>query len=254
MEVLLREDGPKLLPNPPALGKAARQIRRLLTRLVIKLFVEKSRKRIVNTNVIGFQIKVLPGIFHPRYYFSSRFFAKVLSEQIAFSGKRVLDIGCGTGILSLVAGRAGASVVAVDINPDAVKCTKMNADANNLAHRVEVLESNLFDQVKSSESFDYIITNPPFYEGEPASREEYAWKGGADRRFLRTIAREAPKFLRAGGCILCVLSSDADVDAQLRVFVEAGYTWSLLASKRFPFERMYVVKLSPAGDNESHEA
>ncbi len=254
MQVLIREDGSNLLPHPPLLGKSVRQIRRLLTRLIIKSFVERSRKRTVTTNVIGFQIKVLPGVFHPRYYFSSLFFAKVLSEQIAFSGKRVLDIGCGAGILSLVAGRAGASVIAVDINPEAVKCTRMNADANNLAHRVQVLESNLFDHLKSSEPFDYIITNPPFFQGEPASPEEHAWKGGADNRFLRMMAREAPRFLRTGGCVLCVLSSDGDVDAQLRLFVKAGYTWSLMASKRFPFERIYVVKLSPAGENESREA
>lgn len=50
--------------------------------------------------------------------------------------KKVLDIGCGTGILSLFWAKLGANVIAVDINPLCVEVTKNNLALNNLSGKV----------------------------------------------------------------------------------------------------------------------
>lgn len=122
----------------------------------------------------------------------------------------------------------------------------MNAADNDLSDRVQPIESNLFEKLLDMGRFDYVITNPPFFDGEPASVEEAAWKGGTNQLFLKTVAREARKFLQPDGSVICILSSDGNVVEQVRFFTDAGFTVDLLSSKRFPFERMYVFNFSLA--------
>ena len=84
------------------------------------------------TRAAGFRLRVRPTVFHPRYFLTSEFFANFISD-IDLTGKRVADVGTGSGILALAAARAGAaSVVALDINPNAAKVTAENAQANGL--------------------------------------------------------------------------------------------------------------------------
>ncbi len=76
--------------------------------------------------------------------------------------KRVLDLGCGSGILASVALEKGAeSVVATDISAMAIDAAKRNLPKDE---RVEVIESYIGDRFE--ERFDLIITNPPFHEGK----------------------------------------------------------------------------------------
>src|SRR5467141_3667753 len=69
------------------------------------------------TRAAGFRLIVRPTVFHPRCFITSEFFASFISRQ-DLTGKRVADVGTGSGILGLAAARAGAaSVTAVDVNP-----------------------------------------------------------------------------------------------------------------------------------------
>jgi len=59
-------------------------------------------------------------------------------------GKRVVDFGCGSGILGIAAAKLGASeVVAVDIDPQALSATRSNALRNEVVGRVRVTEASL---------------------------------------------------------------------------------------------------------------
>ena len=61
-------------------------------------------------------------------------------EEMDLEGKRLLDVGCGTGILSVAALKLGAAeVVAVDIDRAAVETTLENAKLNGLSHRIKVV-------------------------------------------------------------------------------------------------------------------
>lgn len=70
---------------------------------------------------------------------TTRLVARAMKEHAsALSGATVFDIGCGSGILALIALTLGAGrAVAVDIDPDAVAVTKENADRNGLGDRVD---------------------------------------------------------------------------------------------------------------------
>jgi hypothetical protein len=99
------------------------------------------------THASGFRLVVRPTVFHPRYFVTSKFFAKFIG-RLDLTGKRVADVGTGTGILALAAARAGAAnVVAIDINPNAVEAAAENARANGLEDRVTAIRSDLLSEV-----------------------------------------------------------------------------------------------------------
>ena len=68
---------------------------------------------------------------------------------------RVLDMGTGSGVNGIVAASRSRDVLAVDVNPAAVACARDNAERNGVADRMEVRESDLFQN--ASGRFDLII-------------------------------------------------------------------------------------------------
>src|SRR3982750_4571395 len=82
-----------------------------------------------------------PEVFHPVYFLSTPVFLDYLST-VAVAGKRLLDMGTGSGAGGLFAAARGAAVTACDINPRAVSLAGQNARRNGV--EMEVVESNLF--------------------------------------------------------------------------------------------------------------
>ncbi len=78
-------------------------------------------------------------------------------ERADLTGRRVLDVGTGSGVLAIAAARLGAeAVVAVDVDPDAVTVAARNAARNEL--RVDLRVGSL-DAVTSDEAFDVVVAN-----------------------------------------------------------------------------------------------
>ena len=92
------------------------------------------------------------------------------------SGGSALDMGTGSGVGAIFAARRGYRVVAVDINPQAVRCARINTLLNRLEERIEVRRGDLFEPVRG-ERFDLVLFNPPFFVGEPRSDLDRAWRG-----------------------------------------------------------------------------
>ena len=61
-----------------------------------------------------------------------------LDAEHALQGRTVADVGCGTGVLAIAAAAWGATVTAVDIDPDAVEVTRENAARNGVSLRTAV--------------------------------------------------------------------------------------------------------------------
>lgn len=75
-----------------------------------------------------------------------------------FAGSKILDLGCGTGILSIAAAKMGAfSVMALDPNPDAIQTTISNIQLNRVDKVVRPLQGEL--EALDEEDFDLIIAN-----------------------------------------------------------------------------------------------
>lgn len=81
-----------------------------------------------------------------------------LLEKYGVSGKKVFDIGCGTGILGIAAAKLGAeSVVCVDIDDAAVKTSKENVVNNDVSEKVQVLKGNLNNVI--NEKAELVVAN-----------------------------------------------------------------------------------------------
>ena len=93
------------------------------------------------------------------------------STPIASGEKTVLDIGSGTGLIALVISQRdpAAEITAIEIDREAAKEAKFNFKSSPFASRLQLKHLSLEDYVLSTtEKFDLIVCNPPFFEGMQA--------------------------------------------------------------------------------------
>lgn len=158
----------------------------------------------------------------------------------------VLDMGTGCGILGVLAAKRARKVVAVDVNPYAVRCAEMNARLNGVMKKMDIRRGNLFEPIKKGEKFDLIIFNAPYLPSEAGEQKTWigrAWAGGPTGRSLidRFISR-VPSYLKKGGRILLVQSTLSNVDETMRRLEGEGLLVSILAEKKVAFETIVVIQ------------
>jgi len=214
----------------------ARRAERLLLRLSSQLWQQRRHNRLALEQVAGYELVILPEVMNPRIFRSGEYFSSVLSDNLIAPHSHVLDMGSGSGIVALVAARWASRVLAVDINPAAVRCTGINVLLNGLEERVEVRESDLFSAVQR-ERFDLVLFNPPYFRGQAQPGFEQAWRS---EDTVERFATQLRDYLKPNGSALLVLSTDGDAAAFLRVFAEQGYCHNTIASRRLLAETLTV--------------
>lgn len=153
----------------------------------------------------GLEVPGLTGRLHPHYgvYLPTRTdYIELFQSVTDVKGKRVFDVGTGTGVLSfLLLQRGAASALATDCDPRAVACARENAGRLGLSKRFEVLEGDLFPAGEA----DIIVSNPPWLPEPPKNRVDRA-VFDEDNRFLLGYLDGLAAHLRPGGQGLLVLS------------------------------------------------
>jgi release factor glutamine methyltransferase len=201
------------------------------------------RRSTRRTRAAGFRMTVRPTVFHPRYFVTSEFFASFIA-RLDLRGKRVADVGTGSGILALAAARAGAaSVTAIDINPAAAVTAAENARLNGLGDRVDAVCSNLLSALAPSASFDVIISSPPSFPGEPRDIADRAWHAGPNYRDVASLFEQARERLTAGGRLYLLLSSDSDLDLFSTLISSARFKAHLVAERSVLVETLIIYQL-----------
>ena len=96
-----------------------------------------------------------------------------LNENKKLGNIRILDIGCGYGVVSVVLKRffEKAKILSTDVNERALELTRENIQKNNRTDDFEVRKSFVFDNI--SENFDVILSNPPIRAGKQVIFEIY---------------------------------------------------------------------------------
>ncbi len=182
------------------------------------------------------ELKLLDGVYDPG---DDSFLLVEAALTEARPEDKVLEVGTGSGIVSLFVKDVAASVVATDINPFACKNARLNG--------VDVVRADLYRGVCGR--FDLIIFNPPYLPTPPEERLHSwlnrAFDGGpTGRKEIGRFLEGIYGILAPGGRILTVISSLTGIDETRKMYEERGFSVELLSSEKVPFEKLVVLKIS----------
>jgi release factor glutamine methyltransferase len=170
----------------------------------------------------------------------------------------VLDIGTGCGILAVLSAFQAEHVVAVDINPCAARCAKLNARLNCVSAKVEVIRGDLFEPLKDTASFDMILFNAPYLPTEKEKAREwidYAWSGGeTGRQVIDRFVAQAPRHLKPDGRILLVQSTLSNNEKTLSELRKQGLESNVTRECKAGFETITLIQATKKENSQVGDA
>ena len=158
---------------------------------------------------MGEYFKVTPDVLIPRDE-TEILVGKAIEIINKYQFEEVLDIGTGSGCIACtIAKNTKATVLGVDISFDALRIALDNVTKLGINNRAIFRKSDLFEKIREGESFDLIVSNPPYIPyGTELSIEVkhepdlalFAKENGLE--FYRKIINKAPDYLNCNGCLL----------------------------------------------------
>lgn len=147
----------------------------------------------------GFMIKknvwnplIASGRYHGRYLFYNNHL---------FFGKTVIEIGSGTGLMSVIMAKYGAKkVIASDISSPAVKNTAENVKKFGFEEKIQVVQGDLFENIKGK--VDLITWMIPFFAGNPPEGDTVSASMIMAPELFQRFLIEAKNCLKPGGVVL----------------------------------------------------
>lgn len=144
----------------------------------------------------------------------SQFFDHGLEEKQLAPPERMLDLCTGSGCIAIALAKAfpDSNVDAVDIDKDALEVAWINVEHHDLAHQVNLIESDLFAKLPMENQYELIVTNPPYVDAavmadlppEFLHEPEHALAAGQDGLdIVHKILYEAPDYLTRDGLLIC---------------------------------------------------
>lgn len=189
-------------------------------------------------NYDRFDIVVYPTVYPPSED------TDLLYDAVSFKvSDVVLDVGCGTGLITLKAASTARRVTAVDISLDAVRNTDENLSRNGLERSCSVIQSDLLSVFQDKVFFSVITFNPPYLPADESSTGlNHALIGGqrgveVTLKFLQSACNH----VKAGGSIYLVASSLADVGMVTDYMKSQGFTVTTASRKRIFFEEIQIL-------------
>jgi HemK-related putative methylase len=165
---------------------------------------------------------------------------------------RLLDMGTGSGIISLNFYNLVNFVYAVDIDKNVISFVKNKINSLNNKNKkkiknIHLIRSNLFSNLKVPNlKFDLISFNPPYLPNEKKIKNDVALNGG--KQGYETIFKfleQAKDYLSINGRILLLFSSFSKRNKILKHAKTLGYNYKLIVKKRIFFEILYVYRFKP---------
>lgn len=169
----------------------------------------------------------------------------LLAENLEIKeGQSVLEIGTGSGLVSMYASLLTDDVTATDINYNALELAEKNFKLNDI-NTIRLEFGDLFEPVKN-EKFDVILFNTPYL---PTDTDDiidddlnYAFDGGIDgRKVIDRFINEVSHYLNDGGIVQIIQSSLSNNDKTLDMFDRNGFIAEIAKSESFFFEEIVLI-------------
>lgn len=200
--------------------------------------------RLIESALARVRIVTLDGVH--RLARSSVTLARLLDAR---PGERVLDLGCGSGILAIAAARRGARVLATDVSARALENALENAALNGVS--IETRRGSWYAALEEGERFDLIVAAPP---QTPAARDVGPrWGGEEGTRHLAAVIEGAVAALVPGGRLWLLAISLANPARVARLLARHFADVRLVAETDREFEPEefddfdYLVRLRAEG-------
>jgi release factor glutamine methyltransferase len=177
---------------------------------------------------MDYSLRILPGVFIPR--FETEYFIELIEKLIDFVPEQILDIGTGTGAISIALAHLypDVHIVATDISDKAIRCARENIKEYGLTDRIHLLQCSICNGVNTR--FDLIISNPPYIPSSrlhslPKSVRDFepmlAIDGGQDGiQFIKLIIEQTAPYLNPGGIV--ALEIDEDTVITIKGFLQTN--------------------------------
>lgn len=189
----------------------------------------------------GIHVRVWPGVFYPGLIIiSTRLFLQFVG-QLNIRRKTFLELGAGSGVISVFAASKGAIVTATDINPIAVNNIQENAQINKV--NLSVIKSDLFENIPQF-NFDYILIAPPYYPRDPKDYAQMAWFCGQNFEYFVRLFKQLKQYYHPSIQIFMILSEDCDLQKIMGIGYSNGFKFNLLLEKKRLGEWNFIYGLS----------
>lgn len=193
-----------------------------------------------NYSYKGISILVKKGVFHPAFFFSSKFLLNHVLKQ-RLENKKVLELGAGSGLISFHMAKNGALVTATDINKIAIEGLQYNQQ--KFQFPVIIIESNLFDNIPI-QIFDYVLINPPYYPKNPATEAEFAWYCGTNFEYFTKLFSQLKNYINANTLVLMTLSEDCNINQIQTLAKQQGFHFILHKKQRLLWELNFIYTIA----------
>jgi len=195
-----------------------------IIKLIEKRLQGKPLQYIIGTQeFMGFEFIVTENVLIPRQD-TEILIEEIISRYRNQSNLKILDIGTGSGAISISLAKLlkKSCIVSIDISKAALKVAKSNAKKNKVANQITFIESDLFENLTTEESFDIIVSNPPYIPSNDIldlQREVkdfepmLALDGGKDGLdYYREITQKSTFFLKKNGLLAYEIGYDQSID------------------------------------------
>jgi len=189
----------------------------------------------------GLMLHIPPEVFHPGFFFSTKLLLRYIEKE-HFQKKTFLELGAGSGLLSIYAAKRGGVVTASDINPIAIECLRRNAE-ENLAE-MKVIHSDLFEKIPQQE-FDMVLINPPYYKKKPSSFSDYAWYCGENGEYFQNLFTQLRNYIHKASEVLMVLCDSCDLSLIKELAGKNSFHMKPVYVQKTIIEKNYIFKIQP---------
>jgi release factor glutamine methyltransferase len=197
----------------------------------------------------GFTFFVEENVYEPAE--DSFLFAENLPVE---RSTRIVDVGTGCGILAIAAAKNAERVLAVDLNPHAIRCALRNAKLNGVIDKMDFVQGDLLGACKAYGKFDLILFNAPYLPAEGRDRSWLAcsWSGGkSGREVIDRFIDQVPEHLSSKGRMLLMQSSLSSVDKTLQRFAVECLDAKVVARQNLPFfEEIALIEVTSRSARE----